>query len=215
MRNTVARTSSSRWAAIIGASALYHRFTWLPGTRLWLRRLDRTRARRRSLLPGRRRRLRSAQARPWSARLRLPRAVPRVRPRRGRGSTAPWRLSWGPKVWEQGPVLSATLLTQRAALSSRLVLTSVASEGKCEMRAITIEAKSVGSARRLYNALIEFHPELAGSEDDGYRVSVELGSSESRLIDVLTAIEQYVTEANSGPARIDVDGRRYTLHAVT
>jgi hypothetical protein len=83
------------------------------------------------------------------------------------------------------------------------------------MRAITIEAKSVGSARRLYNALIEFHPELAGSEDDGHRVSVELGSSESRLVDVLNAIEQYVTEAKTSPARIDFDGRRYTLHAVT
>jgi hemolysin III len=26
--------------AMFGASALYHRFTWSPGTRLWLRRLD-------------------------------------------------------------------------------------------------------------------------------------------------------------------------------
>jgi hypothetical protein len=82
------------------------------------------------------------------------------------------------------------------------------------MRAITIEAKSVGSARRLYNALIEFYPELAGSEDEGYRVSVELGSSESRLVDVLNAIEQYVAEANNGPARVNFDGRRYTLRAV-
>jgi hypothetical protein len=82
------------------------------------------------------------------------------------------------------------------------------------MRAITIEAKSVGSARGLYNALIEFHPELAGSDDDGYRVSVELGSSERRLLDVMDAIEEYVAEANSGPARLNFDGRRYTLHAV-
>jgi hypothetical protein len=82
------------------------------------------------------------------------------------------------------------------------------------MRAITIEAVSVGSARGLYNTLIEFHPELAGSEDDGYRVSVELGSSESRIVHVLDAIEQYVIEANTGPASVNVDGRRYTLHAV-
>jgi hypothetical protein len=81
------------------------------------------------------------------------------------------------------------------------------------MRAITIEARSVGSARRLYNALIEFHPELE-SEDDRYRVSVELGTSESRLLEILNAIEEYVTAANRGPARINVDGRRYTLHAV-
>jgi hypothetical protein len=82
------------------------------------------------------------------------------------------------------------------------------------MQAITIEAISVGPARGLYNALIEFHPELAGGEDEGYRVSVELGSSESRLLDVLAAIEQYVTEANNGPAQMNVGGRGYTMHAV-
>lgn len=81
------------------------------------------------------------------------------------------------------------------------------------MRAITIEAKSVGSARGLYNALIDFHPELAESENDHHCVTVELGTSETRLLDVLNAIEQYVTEANRGPVRIDVDGRRHTLHA--
>ena len=82
------------------------------------------------------------------------------------------------------------------------------------MRAITVEAESVGPARSLYNALIAFHPELSGSEDEGYRVSVELGTSESRILDVLGAIEDYVTEANSGPASIDVGGRRYTMLAV-
>ena len=82
------------------------------------------------------------------------------------------------------------------------------------MRAITVEAESVGTARSLYNALIEFHPELSGSDDGGYSVSVELGSSERRLLDVLSAIEEYVTEANRGPASIDVGGRRYSMHAV-
>ena len=71
-----------------------------------------------------------------------------------------------------------------------------------------------GRRAALYNALIEFHPELSGSEDEGYRVSVELGTSESRILDVLSAIEDFVTEANSGPASIDVGGRRYTMHAV-
>jgi hypothetical protein len=82
------------------------------------------------------------------------------------------------------------------------------------MRAITVEAESVGPARSLYNALIAFDPELAGSEDEGYSVSVELGTSERRILDVLSAIEDYVTEANSGPASIEVSGRRYTMHAV-
>jgi hypothetical protein len=82
------------------------------------------------------------------------------------------------------------------------------------MRAITVETSSVGPARSLYNALIDFHPELSGAEHEGYTVSVELGSSESRVLDVLRAIEEHVTEANSGPARMTVDGRRYTMHAV-
>ena len=82
------------------------------------------------------------------------------------------------------------------------------------MRAITVEAESVGPARSLYNALIAFHPELSGSEGEGYTVSVELGTSEGRILDVLGAIEEYVTEANSGPASIDVGGRLYTMHAV-
>jgi hypothetical protein len=72
----------------------------------------------------------------------------------------------------------------------------------------------VGPARSLYNALIAFHPELSGSEDEGYSVSVELGTSESRILNVLSAIEDYVTEANRGPASIDVGGRPYTMYAV-
>jgi hypothetical protein len=82
------------------------------------------------------------------------------------------------------------------------------------MRGITVEAESVGPARTLYNALIAFHPELSGSEDEGYSVSVELGTGESRILDVLSALEDYVTEANSGPAIIDAGGRRYTMRAV-
>jgi hypothetical protein len=81
------------------------------------------------------------------------------------------------------------------------------------MRSITIEAKSVGSAQRIHGALSDFQPELSGSEDEGYRVSVALGSYERRLLDILNAIERYVTESASDPARIAVAGRRYTIHA--
>ena len=79
------------------------------------------------------------------------------------------------------------------------------------MRAITIDARSRGSARRLYDALSEFHPELGGNKDDGYRVSVELGTSERRLFDVLRAIE--LCETGNNPARIDIGYRHYTMHA--
>lgn len=79
------------------------------------------------------------------------------------------------------------------------------------MRAISIEAKSLGSARRLCNALGEFHPKLT-TEDGRYVVSVDLGSRERRLVEALDAIERYVTEGGTEPAQIDVGGHRYTMH---
>jgi hypothetical protein len=81
------------------------------------------------------------------------------------------------------------------------------------MRAITVEAKSLESARDLYNALFEFRPALTGSDAQGYRVTVELGSASDRqIIAILDALEQHVTERASGPARIELDWRRYTMH---
>jgi hypothetical protein len=77
------------------------------------------------------------------------------------------------------------------------------------MRSITVETSSVGPARSLYNALIDFHPELVGSEDDGYRVSVELGSSERRVLDVLGVIEDYVAGEHRPRPH---DRRRSPLH---
>jgi hypothetical protein len=40
-------------------------------------------------------------------------------------------------------------------------------EGSGYMRVITVEARSLDAAHRLYSALSEFHPELNGVEDDG------------------------------------------------
>ncbi len=81
------------------------------------------------------------------------------------------------------------------------------------MRALTIEARSIESANGLYNALARFQPELLGSEDEGYRIAVELGSFDRQVVAVLDAIEEYVSERHDGPACVDLDGRRYTLHA--
>ena len=78
-------------------------------------------------------------------------------------------------------------------------------------RAITVEAKSLDSARRLYDALSGFNPELLGDHYVGYRVLVELGT-ERRIVEVLNAIEAYVTETDGGAFRIDVGGRRYTMN---
>ena len=82
------------------------------------------------------------------------------------------------------------------------------------MRAITIEVNGLGSARRLYTALSEFYPEFSGNENEGYSVSVELGTRERRLLEVLDAIELYLTqiETDTRLVMINVDGHRYTMH---
>jgi hypothetical protein len=83
------------------------------------------------------------------------------------------------------------------------------------MRAITVDAKTLESARTLYNALSGFHPELLGSEEHGYRVSVQLRHNDGDIIPILAAIERYVNDRASDPARIELDGRRYTMHATS
>jgi len=75
------------------------------------------------------------------------------------------------------------------------------------MRAITIEAKSLGSARGIYSALSEFHPELTGSDEEGYRVSVELRGANRQALIVLAVLEGYVESRDAGPLRIRLGGR--------
>jgi hypothetical protein len=82
----------------------------------------------------------------------------------------------------------------------------------CEMRALTIEAGPLPVAHGLYNALSEFHPELTG-DDDGYRITLELGSDDRRTVAVLDGIQAHVTARDNGPARIELEGHRYTFHA--
>lgn len=79
------------------------------------------------------------------------------------------------------------------------------------MRSLTVEAISLESAQRLYDTLSEFKPELTGSKEEGFRVSVELGSSDRQVLAVLDAVQEYVAERSS-PARVELEGRRYTLH---
>ncbi len=81
------------------------------------------------------------------------------------------------------------------------------------MRALTIQAETLAVASGLYSALFAFDPELAGDEDDGYRVTVELGSDDRRIVDVLDGIQAYVTARDNGSAPVDVEGHRYTFHA--
>jgi len=73
------------------------------------------------------------------------------------------------------------------------------------MRAITVEAQTLDSARRLCDALSDFHPELRGDEDEGYRVSVELLNSDRDIVSVLGALERYVKD---GGGLIVIGGER-------
>jgi hypothetical protein len=79
------------------------------------------------------------------------------------------------------------------------------------MRSLTVEARSLEGARALYSALSPFGPELSGSDENGYRVAVALRGSDRQVIAVLDAIEGYVSGRSDGPARLELDGRRYTL----
>jgi len=80
------------------------------------------------------------------------------------------------------------------------------------MRALTIQAGPLPVALGLYNALSEFHPELTGDDSEGYRVTVELRSDDARLA-VLEGVQAHVTARDNGPARVELEGHRYTFHA--
>ena len=80
------------------------------------------------------------------------------------------------------------------------------------MRSLTIEAKSIESARGLFDALSGFAPELTGGEEEGYRIRVELGSVDRQIVGVLDAVQRHVSERRAEPARVELDGRGYVLH---
>jgi hypothetical protein len=79
------------------------------------------------------------------------------------------------------------------------------------VQGLTIEGKSIESTRGFCDALSAFHAELIKDSDGRYRVAVQL-TSNGQIIDVLNALEQHVTERDTGLARLELDGRRYTLH---
>jgi hypothetical protein len=81
------------------------------------------------------------------------------------------------------------------------------------MRSLTVEAKSEAGARALFSALSPFSPELGGDEQEGYRVIVPLNGSDHQVVALLGAIESFVANRKDGPARVELDGRRYTLAA--
>jgi DNA-binding MarR family transcriptional regulator len=85
------------------------------------------------------------------------------------------------------------------------------SKGREYMRALTVHARNRESAQKLRSALAEFNPELIEA-DNGYQVSVELGSFDGQVLAVLAVLEAYVIDRDDGPATVELDGRRYSMH---
>ena len=83
------------------------------------------------------------------------------------------------------------------------------------MRNITIEAATPESALALDEALAVFRAELRAGDDGRHLVDVELRAGDREIVEVLNAVEDYVTRRDDGPARVAIDGRGYTLHAAT
>src|SRR5262245_23744156 len=95
-------------------------------------------------------------------------------------------------------------------------LDPVATRGRQEemtgMRSFIVEAKSLESAQGILEALANFGPAVTGNAADGYTVSVDVGSSDQAVLSVLDALESHVLERDDGPAKVELDGRQYTLH---
>jgi len=83
-----------------------------------------------------------------------------------------------------------------------------------EMQTLTVEAATPDSALALYEALSGFRAELRATEDEHSYVEVTLGQSDREIVEVLNAIEDYVTHRATGPARVGLNGRKFALHAV-
>lgn len=81
------------------------------------------------------------------------------------------------------------------------------------VRTLIIEATSKASARRLASALSAFDVTVSESTKGASLVTVAIGGDDRVMVDVLNAIEEHVTARASGPARIEIEGRSYTMHA--
>ena len=79
------------------------------------------------------------------------------------------------------------------------------------MQSITIHAATAYSAGAMRAVLCQFDSEVSAA-DGHYEVTVRLRGGDREVVDVLTALELYVTERANGPAHIDFEGREYTLH---
>jgi hypothetical protein len=81
------------------------------------------------------------------------------------------------------------------------------------MQKLTVDASTNEVAQGLFSALAGFWPEIVERADGGYQLVVALGGGDEQIIAILSALERHVTERGDGPAKIELAGRSYTLHA--
>jgi hypothetical protein len=79
---------------------------------------------------------------------------------------------------------------------------------------LTIGPGSLERARAMLECLGGFEAELVESEVGRYDVQVRLASDRD-INRILGAIETHVSERADGPARLDLDGRRYLIEPAT
>jgi hypothetical protein len=79
------------------------------------------------------------------------------------------------------------------------------------VRAFTIKARTLDSAQSLFDALRRFDPALGGIASDGYSVSLDVGESDRRILEVLDAIHTHVEKGHS-LVRVQLDGRHYSIN---
>jgi hypothetical protein len=78
------------------------------------------------------------------------------------------------------------------------------------VQTLTIGPASLERAQAMLECLRGFEAELVENEDGRYDVQVNL-NGERDINHVLGAIDTHVTERADGPARLDLDGRRYLI----
>jgi hypothetical protein len=82
------------------------------------------------------------------------------------------------------------------------------------MEALVIHTVSLESARGYVAALTEFDAKLIEGENGRHQVEIPLGNGQE-IVAALNALEEYVTHRDDGPARLEMNGRRYALYPIS
>lgn len=81
------------------------------------------------------------------------------------------------------------------------------------METMSVEAASRESVLGLHQALAGYRADLREPDGGPPCIEIEMRGSDRELVEVLNAIEEYITQRSCGPARLMLNGRKYTLHA--